>query len=417
MRVSSLQIYQNGVRNLQTGQTNIAKLQNQISTGKKLISPADDPVAAAQILKLQRELTATQTYNENITVSERRLSLEEQTLQQIQDAANRVRELAIQANNGALTDVDRKGIAGEVREMQTFIQGLMNTRDAQGEYLFAGARGKTQPFSNDGNGVYNYNGDDETRLIQIGPEVFTQSTDSGQEIFQTIQVAAANAQAPVPAGYSVSVSDQEVFRNYINSNGRSDLTLEVVAGANPGDPATYTVLDSDGNPVQGTSGSNLAGTVPDGLAPVTLDLTLEIGLSFDVTPPAGGSGTTDELDFSPDVPRRNILTSIEDLIVALEAGGTAQDVDQAVSTALDEIDQAQSGIISAQTQMGGRLSSLENQRTINEDFEIFTKSALSNLEDLDYAEAISAFSFQEVALQAAQQTFARVNSLSLFNYL
>ncbi|WP_421866770.1 flagellar hook-associated protein FlgL [Motiliproteus sp.] len=417
MRVSSLQIFQNGVRNIQTGQTNIANLQNQISTGKKLISPADDPVAAAQILKLQRELTTTQTYNENITVSERRLSLEEQTLQQIQNASDRVRELAIQANNGALTDADRKGIAGEIREMQTFIQGLMNTRDAQGEYLFAGAKGKTQPFSNDGSGVYAYNGDDETRLIQVGPEVFTQSTDSGRDIFQTIQVAAANVQAPAPAGYSVSVSEPEVFRNYVNSNGRSDLTLEVVAGTNPGDPATYTLLDSDGNPVKGTSGNNLSGTVPDGLAPVTLDLSLEIGLSFAVTPPAGGSGTTDDLVFTPDVPRRNILTSIENLIVSLEAGGTADEVNQAVTTALDELEQGQEGIISAQTQMGGRLSTLENQRTINEDFEIFTKAALSNLEDLDYAEAISAFSFQEVALQAAQQTFARVNNLTLFNFL
>ena len=285
MRVSSLQIFNNGVRNIQNGQTNIANLQNQISTGKKLVRPSDDPVAAAQILKLQRELTTTETYTENITVSERRLSLEELTLQQINDASDRIKELAIQANNGSLNAQDRVGIAGEINEMKGFILGLMNTKDAQGEYLFAGAKGKTQPFVDDGTGSFVYRGDDNVRMIQVGPEAFTQSTDSGRDIFQTVQVAEATAQAPIPSGYSISVSDPEVFRNYVNSNGRGDLTLQVVAGTNPGDDATYTLLDSSGNPVKGVSGNNITGTVSASGAPVELVLSEEIGLSFTVNAP------------------------------------------------------------------------------------------------------------------------------------
>ena len=83
MRISSLQIFNTGVSNMQKGQTALAKTQEQISTGKNLNRPSDDPVAAAQILKYRRELAATETYQENITVSQRRLELEELTLQAI----------------------------------------------------------------------------------------------------------------------------------------------------------------------------------------------------------------------------------------------------------------------------------------------------------------------------------------------
>ena len=405
MRVSSLQVFQNGVRNISVGQQNIADLQNKISTGKNLLRPSDDPVAAAQILKLQRELSATETYNENITVSERRLNLEEISLTQIHTATVRLKELSVQAGNGVLNSEDLAGIANEVKEIQSFILGIMNTRDAQGEYLFAGAKGKTRPFVESSPGNFTYQGDTEVRFIQTGPEAFAQSSDSGRDVFQTIQGTATVSALNAPAGFGLTVTDSAQLETYLAANGKADLTLNLTATGN------YDLLDGDG--VSIASGGPLA-------AGATVDLTATLGISFTMPTPlvdAGAPSANPAVSLRPEVPVHSLLTSTQNFHDELLAAVTPADITAAVDKMLSELDQGQAGLIKYQTQIGGRLVALEQQKTVNQDFGIFTKAALSELEDLDFAEALSSFSFQEVALQAAQQTFSRVSNLSLFQFL
>ncbi|WP_210395763.1 flagellar hook-associated protein FlgL [Motiliproteus sediminis] len=426
MRISSLQVFQNGVRNIQTGQTNIANIQNQISTGQKLLRPSDDPVAAAQILKIRRELETNEVQNENITVAERRLSLQELTLQQINDAGDRIKELAIQANNSSLQQQDRAGIANEIKEVQNFILGLMNTKDAQGEYLFAGAKGQTQPFSESSPGVFSYQGDSEPRFIQVGPETFIKSTDTGQEIFQSIEgdpvVNVVSGGAASLQNLTLEVADKAAFKAATTALGLSTAASGVITLRVTGnDPVANTydiqVEAADGTVLATETGIAMGSphnlTVAAAGDPLGITTGTALGLSINPeTLPSGG-----EYDIQPDVPKTNLLNTAQALIDGLTNATTSDEVNRIVSKALGEIDEGQNGVVRVQSQIGGRLNGLENQRGLNEEFELFNRAALSNLEDLDYAEALSEFSFQEVALQAAQQTFSRVNSLSLFNFL
>ncbi|MFT5720196.1 MAG: flagellar hook-associated protein 3 FlgL [Motiliproteus sp.] len=431
MRISTQQIYNSGVSNMQTGQTALAKTQEQISTGKNLNRPSDDPVAAAQILKLRREISAGETYADNIAVSQRRLEQEETVVAQVKDASDRIKELAIQGSNGTLTDQNRIGIADEIEQVQQFMLGLMNTTDVQGEYLFGGARGGIAPFDLDD---FSYAGDNEVRFIQTGPAAQVQSTDTGRAVFQVVPGKVEMQLLNKPAGVEVSIQPSTVaggvtdFQTYVEDNGKQDLTL-VITGAVAADtvdpttypyqPATYTLTSAAGGSWTGAIDPLNTG------AGLEVDLA-ELGLDLQLSPPATpvAFGTTPESTSTairPEQSKHSILTSAQTLIDALRTPLTSADsrseVTAAMNEAMDEIMVAQDRMIQTQAQLGGRMVTLENQDAVNEDFKIQTEAALSGLEDLDYAEAISRFSFQEVALQAAQQTFSRVNQLSLFNYL
>lgn len=425
MRISSLQIFNSGINNIQNGQTQLAKLQEQISTGKNLNRPSDDPVAAAQILKFRRELAANDTYKENADVSKRRLELEEITIQQVKDAGDRLKELAIRGSNSTMNDQDRAAIATEAEQVQQFILGLMNTKDAQGEYLFAGAKGQTEPFVDDGQGNFSYQGDNEVRLIQTGPSAYLQSTDSGRAVFQTVpgdvEIELLNTSAaigPLPGGFAIDIVAPDVgesseFQQYVEANGKQDITLSLDL-----ENGQYDLLDPNGTSIQGG-----ATAIPAPVAPALTSVIefngLEIDTGVDGTVAVVGESITTTI--RPSQPHHSILTTAEKLITALQTPITDTASREAmmagIAEAMTEIDEAQVGHRSAQTELGGRMVSLESQVAVNADFAIFTESALSVLEDLDYAAAIAKFSFQEVALQAAQQTFTRVNQLSLFNYL
>ncbi|MFT6916784.1 MAG: flagellar hook-associated protein 3 FlgL [Motiliproteus sp.] len=431
MRISTQQIYNSGVSNMQTGQSALAKTQEQISTGKNLNRPSDDPVAAAQILKLRREISAGDTYTDNISVSQRRLEQEETVVSQVKDASDRIKELALQGSNGTLTDQNRIGIADEIEQVQQFMLGLMNTRDVQGEFLFGGARGDVQPFDQDD---FSYAGDNEVRFIQTGPAAQVQSTDTGRAVFQVIPSKMDLQLLNKPDGVEVSIQPSTSvgtvtdFQQYVEENGNQDLTL-VITGAVAADtadpstadyqPATYTVTNG-----AGTSWTGEIDPLNTG-ASLEVDLT-ELGLDLELAPPADPVifGTTPESTSTairPEQSKHSILTSTQTLIDALRTPLANEDARSTftatMAEGMDEVVVAQDRMIQTQAQLGGRMVTLQNQQAVNEDFSIQTQAALSVLEDLDYSEAISRFSFQEVALQAAQQTFSRVSQLSLFNYL
>ena len=136
MRISTAQVFNRSTQSITDTSSSLFKIQQQLSTGKKVLQPSDDPLASAQILKLTKEVEKTDQYQDNIDISRRRVSLEETTLDAVNTATLRIKELAIQAKSGAVSDSDRKLIANEMQEIEKELLGLLNTKDVQGEYLF-----------------------------------------------------------------------------------------------------------------------------------------------------------------------------------------------------------------------------------------------------------------------------------------
>jgi flagellar hook-associated protein 3 FlgL len=225
MRVSTSQIYNIATLGMTQAQSAVTKTQEQMASGKKLLSPADDPVAATAILRLNQELARTEQFGKNINIAESNLNLEESTTQTVIDLIQRMRELAIKAGNTAVfTSTDYKALAAEVDTRIAELTNLQNTRNASGQYIFAGYKGDTKPFVSDVGGNFSYMGDEGQLRLQASTSVTVAVSDSGKKLFvdipsghNTFNTSAASGNKAVPpAVISVGevINQQEFDRLY-----------------------------------------------------------------------------------------------------------------------------------------------------------------------------------------------------------
>lgn len=224
MRISTSQIYNIASLGMGKAQSALAKTEEQMASGKRVLSPADDPVAAANILKLNQELARTEQYKKNIDIADNALSLEDSTLKSVIELMEKMNELAVKAGNTAvLTAADYKSIAAEVDTRINELMSLQNTRNSSGQYIFAGYQGDTAPFVYNGGGNYEYVGDEGQLLLQASASVSVPVSDSGKKVFvdipsghNTVNTSSNPGNRALPASIiSVGqVIDQEAFDKF-----------------------------------------------------------------------------------------------------------------------------------------------------------------------------------------------------------
>lgn len=397
MRISTGATAQNGVNLLSQLSASIAHIQEQISTGRRILTPAEDPAGAAQSLILRESISQLSQYSRNAGAAESRLQREETALTTITQRLQRVREIVLQASNATQNDDTRKFIAAEIRQNLDQLVQIANTRDGNGRYLFGGFSDQSPPFSQTG-GNFLYNGDQGQRLIRIADQKFIPDGDSGDSVFMRIprgngEFVASAAGSNTGTGI-VATQDTLPPPAYDGQN----YTIRFI------DPDNYEVLDSGG--VQIATGAfqsrdsiefNGISIRIDGL-PVAND-------EFAITP----SGSQD------------IFSTLEDIATALETLGSTEPGRAKLASELNlgllNLDQGIGNVVEVRTRIGTRLGTIDSQVDTNEGFTLVAQSALANLEDLDYTAAIANLAEQLSALEAAQQSFVRIQGLSLFNVI
>jgi len=420
MRISTLQAFNNGVAGLQRNYANATRTQEQISTGNRILTPADDPVASVRLLQLDQQQNVLSQYNSNLTAAKNSLTQEEVTLNSVNTVLQRVRELAVQAGNGGLSAEDRKSIAAELTEREDELLSLMNTRNARGEYLFSGFQGKTQPFVRSGDGSYSYQGDEGQRKLQIASSLNIPISDSGKSIFESVTNAGRLSAGPVvdatgTSTLSVSaplVSDEVAFSSGIQGfpeegielEFQSDGTYAIYQLPRAVAPATETALATD---MKMDSDPDKSDKLVFRGVTVHLDGAPVGGETIRVIPDAS-SGEIKE--------KQGILNTIASLRSSLEDPTTSNSgVRDAVAVALTNIDHGMISVDAARGNIGARLNVIETTQTDNEDVALVNKSVQAELRELDYAEALSRLSFQTVILEATQQSYVKISGLNLFN--
>ncbi|NOY62777.1 MAG: flagellar hook-associated protein 3 [Gammaproteobacteria bacterium] len=187
MRISSNQMQNTMVNAMGEAQLKLSKTQLQLASGRRLLSAADDPAAAVRAQAMGQAKQIAEQYQTNIGSGRSRLNQEEGVLSSVGNILQRVRELALQGNNGAQDAITRADTAVEVRQLLEEMVGLANSQDANGEYLFAGFQSRTQPFARDSSGNYTYSGDQGQRFIQIGATRQVAVSDPGSDLFQGVR--------------------------------------------------------------------------------------------------------------------------------------------------------------------------------------------------------------------------------------
>ena len=416
MRISSLQAFNNGVAGLQRNYANVTRTQEQISTGNRILTPADDPVASVRLLQLEQQQNVLVQYGENLTAAKNGLTQEEVTLKSANTILQRVRELAVQAGNGALSSQDRSSIAAELQEREDELLSLMNTRNARGEYLFAGFQGKTQPFVREPDGSYSYRGDEGQRKLQIASSLQIPISDNGKQTFVNIIDAGRLQATPSGALPGLRVG-APLVQDEVAFSGTQPFPpggIEIEFDAT--NPQNYEIRSITPSAVLGT------GTLDSDPAKQDKLVFRGVEVHFDGTP-AGGEVVqiTPRQVGGRDVQKQGVLETIATLRQALvDAPDTPEgslEVRDAVALGLANLDHAMITLDGVRGDIGARLNIVETTQTDNEDVVLVNKSVQAQLRELDYAEALSRLSFQSIVLEAAQQSYVKIAGLSLFNQL
>lgn len=422
MRISSNTIYDSNVAAMNQQQARLLQTQQQITSGRKLLTAADDPVAAARALDLTQSDAMNTQYASNRDAARHSLSLTEASLQGVTSLLQDVKTAVVSAGNGAYTVSDRKSIATELNGRLQELVGLANSTDGIGNYLFSGFQTKTQPFVDTPAGMA-YFGDDGQRMVQASAARQMSSTNTGAELFMrikngngifTTQAAAANTGTGVIAIGSVGNPPPTAAQ----AGNSYQLTFTVTPAASPGlpDVTTYTVTGTD------ALGAALPpASLPNpGSLPVANTATYVSGqaisfngIQFDIQGvPANG-------DIFTAAPSSNesVFKTISDLVALLNVAPAGGTLNNGLVRGLNNLDNALNNVSTTRASLGVRLNELDALQNEGDNLGLQFKQSLSLLQDVDYNKAISDLTMQNTALQAAQQTFSKVSGLSLFKYI
>jgi len=384
------------VRSMNAQQNNLAKIQNQISSQQRMQTAADDPAGWAKGMSLDQVLAGINTYNSNIGTAQQRLGLEESALADSSNILQSVSTLAIQATNGSQSPQSLQAITAQLQQYYNQLMSDANAQDGEGHYLFAGSNSSSAPFTQVGNSV-TYNGDTASRQLAIGPQRTITDGDNGASVFMN------------------NSSGNGTFATTASSTntGSAQLTTSQVTNASQWDGGSYSVSFSGGNYSVTDSSNNVVasgaytsgGTVAFRGVQLTFSGTPADGDSFSVAPSTS----------------KDIFASLRDLISLTQnppadSAGRAKWQTQ-MQSLQSEISRGFDTVTNTRTSVGARLSSLDDASSRLGDQSVSMKSLLSNVRDLDLAQASTQLNLTTVSLQALQLAYTKIQSLSLFQYL
>jgi flagellar hook-associated protein 3 FlgL len=411
IRVSTSWMYQQSVSTMLAQQSELDQTQNEVSTGNAINVASDNPVGAAQIVGLNHILAENTQYSTNISSANTRLSTETSTLSSVSNLLDSVNDIGLSAINGAMSQSDLNNMATQLTQYRNELVQMGNTTDANGQALFAGTSTTTTPFVIDSNtGVVTYAGNDQQQFTAAGDGLQVATGDPGSSIFMNLPAgngsfvaSASSSNTGTLVVGSNSVSDQSAWEA---ANASGPINDTITFGAN----GTYAVTDAAGNPVTDSSGNPITGTYSDG-GSISFD-----GMSISMSgTPAAGDTVNVQTDTASNT--QDVFTTLNNMITALQSGDSASQLSNTLNRQLESLNQAMNSVSNTQVAVGSRMDTLQQQSSDYSDLSVTYQSALSDVQNVDMASAISNLSLQSTALQASQQVFAKIQGTSLFDYL
>jgi flagellar hook-associated protein 3 FlgL len=393
MRVSTLGFQTDASNQMQSLEAEITQTQTELSTGIALQNAADNPAAMAQVTQLNAQISASKQYQTNGSALNSNLQIEEQSLSDATTTMQSARDLAVEANNAALTPSQRQDISTQLQQLLQQMVSTANSTDSNGNFLFSGETNTTQPFSQTGSSVA-YNGSTSVSQVQISSNQRISSGDSGANVFMNIPGGNGTFTTAVGAA----------------NTGTATIDTGTVTNASQWVPDTYTITFTDATDYTVT---NSAGPVTSGTYTSPGTITFN-GISTTVTgtPAAGDTFTVAPAGTS------SAFSTISNLITALNNPNlSSAQLTSQVGTTLEQMDAAVSNFSNVSASVGARINAITASGTTATASQTAMTGQVTSLQDVDYAAATTQLSTQELALQAAQESYASIAKMSLFSYL
>jgi flagellar hook-associated protein 3 FlgL len=440
MRIATTTLFNMSSAALQQHQSDQAKLQSQLSSGRKILTPADDPIASARVLDISQARSINEQYATNSTAADSFMRLSESTLQQVTSAIHSIQELAVRSGNAAFGSADKKIIDTELQGRYQELLALANTTDGQGNYLYSGFQGDTKPFTEAAFGQVTYNGDDGRRLVQISDGRQLPISESGSDVFQRIK----NGNGTFVTAYNSAntgsgiVSPGEVLdpNKWQLAPAPRDFSIQFQVLPDPANAGktitTYDLVNTASNVslIDGAAVPRAPGSAFPRVYTENADIEFkklasdpgavaawDYGVKMNVKgSPAAGDQFSVKASTNVD-----LFATVGALSAALQSfqpgsTGTAAFQNQ-LNTALSNLSNSLGNIVTSQASLGSRMLETDSVKDTTEDLKLQYAKTLSGLQDLDYAAALSDFAQNQTVLEATRKTFAQVQDLSLFKYI
>ncbi|HEX4584449.1 MAG TPA: flagellar hook-associated protein FlgL [Burkholderiaceae bacterium] len=401
IRISTYSMFQNGEQSIGAAESQLMQTELQLSSGKQINTPSDNPVGAANVASLNSTVSQLTQFQSNQTEGKLQLDQADSAMSSLINLVQDAQQRLVQAGDGTYSDTQRaalaQGLQGDLNQMV----GLANTSDGQGGYLFGGSHQSAPPFTQVGNNV-TYGGDSVLQSVQVSQNRQLQIKFSGDDIFQKMRPGNGSFVTAANSGNTGSgVIDTGSVANPSALTGDNYSITFAVSGSS----TTYQVQDTTRN----TAVSSGSYTSP---ATISFD-----GLHVTLT---GTPANNDSFTVAP-APYQSLFTTMSNAIAALQqpAGTPASSaqLQTSLASALGSMGQALDHLTLKQAEVGTQLQQLNSYSTLNNDRTLQASSALSSIQDLDYAKAASQMAQQQTVYQAALQSYSAVSKLSLFNYL
>ncbi|HXY97783.1 MAG TPA: flagellar hook-associated protein FlgL [Steroidobacteraceae bacterium] len=395
MTISTLTFQTNALAQMEALETALTQTQTELSTGSKLPNAAADPDAMGQVNQLNLQLSASQQYVTNGNTVTANLQLEQSALTNATNVLQSARSLAIEGNDSAMSVQDRQDIATQLQQLEQSLLGSANSTDSAGNYLFAGTASSTQPFVQNGSSV-SYLGDSQVNQVQISAGQSVSAGDAGDSVFMNIP--AGNGTFTTAAGAGNTGSGTIDTGSVVNPAAWVPDTYTITFTS----PTQYQVTDSAGNVVVPPTTYTAGNAISFNGIEVTVSGAPATGDSFTVAPAGQAS----------------VFSTINSLITTLNSStlNNAQ-ISTQIGGAIQQIDNALNNFDGVQASVGGRLNAITTAASGAQTTQTQLQGTISTLSDTDYAAATTQLSTEELALQAAQESYASIAKLSLFNYV
>jgi len=429
-RTSSANAYDNSIRNIASRYTDLSALQENLTSGKRVVRPSDDPTSAAMAERAMTRLSRIATDQRALESQKNAITVAESTLGSVTDALQRFRELLVSAGNGANSSNERKIIAGELQGLREQIFALANTKDSNGlplfgalasalepfvgptaqpqDYTFLGLPGQTAasdvaiPFALDGDAAF------MLEPSRDGAFNVTTSSIPSDRTLTTNQVAVTNlatVKATAAASAAVPSPNNALYPTYTLN------FITVDSATTPGTTtATYSITETPSVTPLGAPAPfpNVTVSYPTGTSFNVVDIP-GMSLTIQGTP---ANGDTVTLQPSP-----SVFSVMDDAIRDIGSATTNSTAAQAVAQALHNIDIGMKNITAVRGQAGELLNRADRISTLQEGRSLQVEADRSRAEDLDMVQGISDFNNLQTGYSAALQTYAKVQQLSLFDYI
>lgn len=406
LRVSTANFYRSGESNIVERQAELLKVQAQLASGKRINSPGDDPLGAADVNSIRSGLSQFAQFKDNQGHARYLLNLADSAIAGVVQTVQDVQTRLVEAGSGVLSDADRRTLATDLEGQLARLVGLANSPDGAGGYLFAGARENTVPFAQSGTTV-TFAGDDILQKLEISKDRFQQVKFSGDGLF--LKARAGNGSFTTDAAAANTGSgwiDSGTVTSPAALTGRPYRIEFAVTGG----VTSFSVQRDDG-------GGAFTTVVP--ATPYTAPQSIGFdGIQVGI---AGTPANNDRFDIAP-APYQSLFDTVARAIATLRAPVQGNAAAQAqfrtdLSQARASMQQALDQVLLKRSAIGTSLAELDNYETLADDRQLQYQSRLSAVEDLDYAQGVSELARRQSAFEAALASYSKVSKLTLFDYL